>query len=492
MPGGGVRAERQPKRRCYATRADRCSADGRRSRFRLFARNAGGRNLSTDGCASGRTSHRTNMRSRLLTTTAVLIASATLVAGCSGAPDATRTVTATVTQTSGANVHGSIQVAAWSSEPYQGSFADTGAGGKLSTPDGSWSFYADRSNVSSYLTGDTKAYYVSNGTYTAADATSTPSTTRASTSQSDFTLLPIGWTFTAPAPTAGVDAPASSSASRTKIALLAGGRSIPLAGNLNGGGKAVVAIPANAVSGAVVQVTYAGLVQKYDPFTGRLLTTGAAAGLYDNLSSVGTGSCPPIKSGFDSSTGVQINATCGIVSVTRSAYNPENGWAPTGTVWVTVVAILPNTTATYRLNGVDPAVYKLTPKVTAAGLGGTKAWSATVTGQQTTLIFAAPARHASLALSMQVTYTGTTTDPRTVSPTITVTPAAPTSAPAPSTSAATSTTSGTPTSAATPTSGSTSSATPAPQTFTLTPIIPGTVTIPVTVNTTVQFASLGN
>ena len=447
--------------------------------------------MSTDGCASGRTSHRTNMRSRLLTTIAVLIASATLVAGCSGAPDATRTVTATVTQTSGANVHGSVQVAAWSSEPYQGSFADTGSGGKLFTPDGSWSFYADRSNVSSYLTGDTKAYYVSNGTYTAADVTSTPSTTRASTSQSDFTLLPIGWTFTAPAPTAGVDAPASSSASRTKITLLAGGRAIPLAGNLNGGGKAVVAIPANAVSGAVVQVTYAGLVQKYDPFTGRLLTTGVAAGLYDNLSSVGTGSCPPIKSGFDSSTGVQINATCGIVSVTRSAYNPENGWAPMGTVWVTVVAILPTTTATYRLSGVDPAVYKLTPKVTAAGLGGTKAWSANVTGQQTTLLFAAPARHASLALSLQVTYTGTTTDPRTASPTITVTPTAPISTPAP-TSATPTTTAEAPTSTATPTSGSTSSATPTPQTFTLTPVIPGTVTIPVAVNTTIQFASLGN
>ena len=431
------------------------------------------------------------MRSRLLTTTAVLIASATLVAGCSGAPDATRTITETVTQTPGANVHGSVQVAAWSSEPYQGTFADTGAGGELSTPDGSWSFYADRSNVSSYLTGDTKAYYVSNGTYTAADATSTPSTTPAATTQPDFTLLPIGWTFTAPAPTAGVDAPASSSASRTKIALLAGGRSIPLAGNLNGGGKAVVAIPANAVSGAVVQVTYAGLVQKYDPFTGRLLTTGVAAGLYDNLSSVGTGSCPPIKSGFDSSTGVQINATCGIVSVTRSAYNPENGWAPTGTVWVTVVAILPTTTATYRLSGVDPAVYKLTPKVTAAGLGGTKAWSANVTGQQTTLLFAAPARHASLALSMQITYTGTTTDPRTVSPTITVTPTAPISTPAP-TSATPTTTAEAPTSTATPTSGSTSSATPTPQTFTLTPVIPGTVTIPVAVNTTIQFASLGN
>lgn len=334
----------------------------------------------------------------------------------------------------------------------------------LATPVGSLSFVTGAS--SSYLTTPTRNYAGMNGAV----------------------VLPVQWTFTPPA--------ASSSAvglsgmpSAATVRLVVDGKTYSL-GTSTGTSAAVALGLPSGFKKVTATVTYGGLTQTVSLPGQKSTGTGYAASLTDGLSMTGTATCPAISNNYRSgAVGVQVLASCGIVAVNRYAYLPGSGWAGPGKTWVVVTMIVnPGSFSWHNPNG-SVTNYTVTHSVKAASLAGA---GATVAKQnnQYTLTFAAPAGQASMPLAVSVPLSGTAIGP-TSQP---VAPAASTT-PVPTSTSAQPPSSGTTSGTASPSSTAPSTTTPAPtssssaSSSTLPSLnAPGTLTVTIVVNSTIQFS----
>lgn len=350
-------------------------------------------------------------------TTRVLVAAlaigSVVLTGCGETKPTTITKTVTVKPSAPTAKTVTKMYDAGSSEPYDGMIT-FGDGGIVATPEGTWHFGLGK--VASSVDGETMSYLT----------------------EGKNVLVPVAWSFTPPGGYSQAEqAGAVSQPDQTEIRLVAGGKPYLLTPDMTSSDAQIVAVPGAANQPLSLRVTYRDLTQTIDLRTGKVTGTERAAGLYDGLSTSGSGTCPEISNGFTSGVGLQVRATCGIVAVTRASYRKGSGWAPAGTAWVTATVIVNPGSFVWHNPDKTVSIYSTKVELTGASLGGKPSSSISRTGNSFNITFAAPAGKASMQLVLNQKLTGITTQvapPQTaaVAPEPTSTSTSPTSTAAPS------------------------------------------------------------
>ena len=234
------------------------------------------------------------------------------------------------------------------------------------------------------------------------------------TAPSGQVVVPVTWVFTPPsASTTGSGASSSVPDSpRTKITLVADGKSYTVTNNPTTSSASVVTIPAAAAKNMHIEFTFDGVKQTVSAAGVRVLGKAAQTdGLYDGLSTSGTGVCPVVANNF-TGTGGAFTSTCGLVSVSRAAWLPEQGWAGKGQVWVSVTGIVNPGTMTWTdkiKKKTTVTKYNVTGALSGATLAGNQASDVQRNGSSYTMVFKASAGTGSMTLKVNEVLTGKAT-----------------------------------------------------------------------------------
>lgn len=229
-------------------------------------------------------------------------------------------------------------------------------------------------------------------------------------------IVPISWLYTPPAPSTSGEGAVSPvpSAPATKLSLVAGKKVYPLTTNPTTSGSVLVTIPAADVPAMKIAMSFDKVTQKVNSAGQRVLNVGIASdGLYDGLSNTGTGVCPSVSSQF-TGLGGRFTGSCGLNSITRSAWLPGIGWAGNHQVWVQVTGIINPGAMTWTDKSGKKTIttkYDVKGSLTGATLSGNAATDVKQTGASYTLRFKATAGVGSMPLKINEVLTGKATTP---------------------------------------------------------------------------------
>lgn len=230
-----------------------------------------------------------------------------------------------------------------------------------------------------------------------------------------YVIVPVAWLFTPPAPvTVGAGAATGPTSPSTVLGLDTAGGKYTLTRSATSAGSVLVTVPVKSATKLSTSVTFDKVVQQVDTAGHRVAGVGlAAVGQYDGLSNTGTGTCPPVASQF-SGTGGQFSGTCGLVSISRSAWLSGKGWAGPGQMWVQVTGIVNPGTMSWTDTVAGKKVvtkYTVSGVLTGASLNNNQATSTDRRNSSYVMLFRAPSGTGSLTLKVNEILTGKATTP---------------------------------------------------------------------------------